>query len=197
MMRNHLLPAHLARPARRAGWPAAVAGVARLACPAVENVAGFPPRLGKPAVPHRGAGARHVLRNSVTMPPAYRRRAFTLVEILATLVLVAIILPVAMSGISLALGVADQSRRHTEAASLAQTKMAEIIASQQWQTSSLAGDFAPDRPEYRWVAQVTDWQGTTVKQLDVQVLWNHGGTEQGVTLSTLVYTGTGTTGTSQ
>ena len=142
MMRNHLLPAHLARPARGAG--------------------------------------------------------FTLIEILATLVLVAIILPVAMSGISLALGVADQSRRQTEAASLAQTKMAEIIASQQWQTSSLAGDFAPDRPEYRWVAQVTDWQGTTVKQLDVQVLWNQRGTDRGVTLSTLVYTGTSaTTGTSE
>jgi len=130
--------------------------------------------------------------------PAYRRGGFTLVEILATLVLVAIILPVAMSGISLALGVADQSRRQTEAASLAQTKMAEIIAAQQWQTASLAGDFAPDWPEYRWAAQVSDWQGTTVRQLDVEVLWNHGGTDQGVTLSTLVYTGSsGTTGTSQ
>jgi prepilin-type N-terminal cleavage/methylation domain-containing protein len=130
--------------------------------------------------------------------PAYRRRGFTLVEILATLALVAIILPVAMSGISLALGVADQGRRQTEAASLAQTKMAEIIASQQWQTSSLAGDFAPDLPEYRWVAQFTDWQGTTLKQLDVQVLWSQGGTDRAVALSTLVYTGSsGTTGTSQ
>ena len=49
------------------------------------------------------------------------RRGFTLVEILATLALVAIILPVAMSGISLALRVADESRRQTEATALAQS----------------------------------------------------------------------------
>jgi prepilin-type N-terminal cleavage/methylation domain-containing protein len=137
---------------------------------------------------------------------AYRRRAFTLVEILATLVLVAIILPVAMSGISLALGVASESRRQTEAASLAQTKMAEILAGQQWQSSSLAGDFAPDRPEYRWTSQVVEWQGTTqsttqstaLKQLDVQVLWIYRNRQRNVTLSTLVYTGTSaTSGTTQ
>jgi len=166
-----------------------------------------PERGGSPNPPRddamRPLPARRVRRPAapkfVAALPCCRGHGFTLIEILATLVLVAIILPVAMSGISLALGVADQSRRQTEAASLAQTKMAEIIASQQWQTSSLAGDFAPDRPEYRWVAQVTDWQGTTVKQLDVQVLWNQrGGTDKGVTLSTLVYTGTSaTTGTSQ
>jgi len=112
------------------------------------------------------------------------------VEILATLVLVAIILPVAMSGISLALSVADESRRQTEAASLAQTKIAEIVAEQQYQNTSLAGDFAPDRPEYRWVSQVTDWQGTTLKELDVQVFWNSKNRERSITLSTLVYTGT-------
>jgi prepilin-type N-terminal cleavage/methylation domain-containing protein len=147
------------------------------------------------------------------MPPSSRRRAFTLVEILATLVLLAIILPVAMSGISLALNVADESRRQTEAAALAETKMSEILATQQWQTASQAGDFAPDRPEYRWVAQVADWQGATqgamlssmlsttqstaqsgtLKQLDVQVLWIHRNRERTVTLSTLVYTGSTTT----
>jgi len=156
---------------------------------------------------------RMVTQRRVTMTPSSRRRGFTLIEILATLVLVAIILPVAMSGISLALNVADESRRQTEAAALAETKMAEILASQQWQTASQAGDFAPDRPEYRWVAQVAEWQGATqgttlgtalsttqgttqsatLKQLDVQVLWNNKNRERYVTLSTLVYTGSTTT----
>jgi type II secretory pathway pseudopilin PulG len=125
----------------------------------------------------------------LTNPATRRRRAFTLVEILATLVLVAIILPVAMSGISLALAVADESRRQTEASALAQNKMAEIIACGLWQTASLAGDFSPDRPEYRWSAQVTDWQVANLRQLDVQVLWNNRGRERCVTLTTLVYAG--------
>ncbi|MBM4016949.1 MAG: type II secretion system protein [Planctomycetes bacterium] len=118
------------------------------------------------------------------------RRAFTLIEILATLVLVAIILPVAMSGISLALTVADESRRQTEAASLAQAKMAEIVACAQWNNASLAGDFGPEQPLYRWSAQVTDWQqAANVRQLDVQVWWNLRGRDRSVTLTTLVYTG--------
>jgi prepilin-type N-terminal cleavage/methylation domain-containing protein len=122
-------------------------------------------------------------------PGRHGRPAFTLVEILATLVLVAIILPVAMSGISLALNVADESRRQTEAASLAQSKAAEIVACQLWTTSTMGGDFRPDHPEYRWESLVTNWQGTSVRQLDVQVLWTHHGRDRRVALSTLVYTG--------
>jgi len=117
------------------------------------------------------------------------RRAFTLVEVLATLVLVAIILPVAMSGISLALETAGVSRRQTEATALAHAKMEEIVATGQLQNAELTGDFAPDQPEYRWVAQVGDWQGTQVRQLDVQVSWNQRGRDRSVTLTTLAYTG--------
>jgi prepilin-type N-terminal cleavage/methylation domain-containing protein len=131
---------------------------------------------------------------SRTMPSVHpgtrRRQAFTLIEILATLVLVGIILPVAMGGISLALSTAGESRRQCEGAALAQTKMAEILASQDWNNASMTGDFGVDRPEYRWAAQVNDWDGTRVRQLDVQVLWTHLNRERSVTLSTLIYTGT-------
>jgi len=121
--------------------------------------------------------------------PRHWRRGFTLVEILATLVLAAIILPVAMSGISLALNVADESRSQTEAASLAQTKMAEIVACALWNNTSQSGDFSPDRPDYRWSALVHDWMGTRIRQLDVEVVWSRRGRDRHVVLSTLVYTG--------
>lgn len=120
------------------------------------------------------------------------RRGFTLVEILATLALVAIILPVAMSGISLALATASESRRATEAAALAQAKMAEIVAYQAWTSASLSGDFLPEQPDYRWTAEFTNWQ-TTIKQLDVHVLWMHRGEIRSITLTTLVYTGSSST----
>jgi len=124
-----------------------------------------------------------------------RGRAFTLIEILATLVLVAIILPVAMSGISLALNTADSSRRETEAAALARTKMDEILATQQWINTALSGDFAPDQPDYRWSALVSNWQGGNLqgpqlRQLDVQVTWRQRNRDRGITLSTLIYAGT-------
>ena len=118
------------------------------------------------------------------------RLAFTLIEILATLALVAIILPVAMAGISLALSTADLSRHQTEAARLAQTKMAEIIAEGDFQTTLQAGDFAPDQPEYRWTAVLTDYDAALeLKQLDIEVTWSSRVRQRSITLSTLVYTG--------
>jgi len=135
-----------------------------------------------------GSLARRAARGG-DPPREARRRGFTLIEILATLLLVAIILPVAMSGISLALNVADESKRRTEAAALAQSKLAEIVAYNEWTTASLGGDFSPDRPQYRWAAQATAWEGTQLQQLDVQVLWRSRGQDHHVTLSTLVYAG--------
>jgi len=115
--------------------------------------------------------------------------AFTLIEVLAALVLTAIILPVAMSGISLALSTAENAALQTEAAALAQTKMAEIVATGDWQNASLSGDFGTERPEFRWTSVVDDWQGTTLRQLDVEVSWTRRGRDRSVVLSTLIYTG--------
>ena len=49
-----------------------------------------------------------------------RQAAFTLVEVLATLALIAIVLPVAMNGISLATAAAGVAKQQMEAASLAE-----------------------------------------------------------------------------
>jgi general secretion pathway protein I len=156
----------------------------------IANVARLPSGVTNPATAAQpGAAVPRAFAPARTHGARDGRRGFTLIEILATLLLVAIILPVAMSGISLALNVADESKRRTEAAALAQSKLAEIVAYSEWTTASLGGDFSPDRPQYRWAAQVTAWQGTQLQQLDVQVLWRSRGQDHHVTLSTLVYAG--------
>ena len=58
-----------------------------------------------------------------------RRQGFTLVEILVTLMLIAIVIPVIMKGISLGAQAASDAKRRTEAGGLAQEKLAEILAS--------------------------------------------------------------------
>ena len=120
---------------------------------------------------------------------SHSRVAFTLVEVLATLVLAAVILPVAMRGISLALTAAGESRHRMEAASLAQNKLADLIATGEWQSADLSGDFGEDRPGYRWQADVSDWDGTTLRQISVSVNWTSAGRERDVALTTLVYEG--------
>lgn len=118
--------------------------------------------------------------------PRAARRGFTLVEALATLVLVAIILPVAMRGISLATAAAGHARRQVEAAALAEAKLAELVVTGGWQDADLAGDFGDDHPDYAWLAEVAEREEATLRQLDVHVLWVARGAEHSVTLSTLV-----------
>ncbi|MHC4430249.1 MAG: type II secretion system protein [Planctomycetota bacterium] len=111
---------------------------------------------------------------------------FTFIELLATVVLIGIIMPVAMHSIALCASLGGQARRQIEAASLARTKLTELTASDDWKTSQQDGDFGDDWPGYRWTAEVSSWTDSTMSQLDLTVFWQSRGKERSVTLSTLV-----------
>ena len=66
---------------------------------------------------------------------------FTFIELLATVVLIGIIMPVAMHCIALCASLGGQARRQIEAASLARTRLTELSVSDDWKTSQKAGDF--------------------------------------------------------
>jgi general secretion pathway protein I len=116
---------------------------------------------------------------------------FTLIEVLATLLLMAIVLPIVMRGITMATQAADASRHRTEAAGLAQSEMAQILASQSWQNGNQSGDFGTDWPQYTWDSSVTPWAGDTsgagLQQIDVSVYWSINSKKNSVTLSSLAY----------
>lgn len=123
------------------------------------------------------------------------RGGFTFIEVLATMTVLAIVLPSIMNGISLCLTAADYSRQQSQATALCQSKLMELAATGLWQNGVLAGDYGADAPAYRWTAQVSQWDGTVVQQLDVTVQWTYRRGDRSVTLSTLVYT-PGATGVS-
>lgn len=116
-----------------------------------------------------------------------RSHGFTFVELLVTVMLIAVIMPVAMRSIGLCTRLAGQSRRQIEAASLAKTKLTELTVSGEWQNGDQRGDFGTDWPSYEWSATVANWTETSVRQVDVTVSWRSAGHEQQVTLSTLMY----------
>lgn len=112
---------------------------------------------------------------------------FTFIELLATVVLLGIIMPVAMRSIGLCTRLGGQSRRQIEAASLACTKLTELTSSQDWETGEKSGDFGSEWPGYRWTAVVSNWTDSAVSQFDLTVVWQSQGQQRSVTLSTLVY----------
>lgn len=139
------------------------------------------------------------LPNTSTAPAASRRiprgrrqhRGLTLIEVLATVVLLGVVLPVAMEGISYCVAAAGAARHRGEAAGLAEAKLAEIIASGDWQyTSSFGGDFGEEYPGYQWQAQVFDAPDSeldNLRELTLRVTWTSRNTQREFDVSTYVY----------
>ena len=119
-------------------------------------------------------------------------RAFTIIEVLATLTLASIILPVAVRGILLCLATASYAGQQVQAASLAQSKLAEIVATGELSDAETHGDFGEELPAYTWSAYVSEWEDDSrLTQLDVSVTWTRRQKQHEVSLSTLVYAGGG------
>jgi len=128
------------------------------------------------------------------------RRGFTLLEVLATMVLIGIILPAVMGGISLATAASSEAKHKVEAISLAEMKLAELVATSQYQQAASSGDFGADFPGYNWTSSI-EQRDQGLNQISVRVTWFARGRERFVDLASMVYTpdtsttGTGTSGT--
>ncbi|GMV95857.1 MAG: type II secretion system protein [Phycisphaerae bacterium] len=112
--------------------------------------------------------------------------AFTLPEVLATMMLMGIVLPVVMSGVSTALSAAERARNTAQAATLGEAKLAELVATGQWGLTAGGGDFSPDFPQYRWVCQTATRDFGAV-EIILQVSWIERGMERSLLLSTIAY----------
>ncbi|MEI6232784.1 MAG: type II secretion system protein [Planctomycetota bacterium] len=115
-----------------------------------------------------------------------KHRGFTLIEVLAALGLIAVVLPVVMQGFSIANGLAASAKERTEAAALADSKLNELVATGDWKLGLLSGDFAPERPNFRWKAEIQNWDSSTLQELNVRVYWTARGSEREFIVTTLV-----------
>lgn len=122
------------------------------------------------------------------------RRGFTLIEALATMALMAIILPVVARGLSLAQQAASVAKHTSEASGLAQAKLNELT------TSALAGgnqsgEFGGNHPGFRW-ASVSAQREYGLLQVDLSVTWMERVSDRTITISTLYLPPGTTTGSS-
>jgi prepilin-type N-terminal cleavage/methylation domain-containing protein len=119
-------------------------------------------------------------------PAGLAGRGFTLPEVLATLVLIGIVLPVVMRGVSLAMAASSHARYVAQAASLAEAKLTELVTTGQWTLSGTSGDFGPEWPQYRWIDQVYGFE-FGASEIVLQVFWTERGAEQSLNVATIVY----------
>jgi type II secretion system protein I len=121
-----------------------------------------------------------------------RRRkspAFTLVEVLAALMFLAILVPVIVGALTLSNRVSEYAERKAVAAELAENKLNEQLIGNAWESASAnSGDFGTDYPGYRWQSTQQNWSGDTTNvmtELAVEVFFPVQGKEHSVRLTTL------------
>ena len=119
-----------------------------------------------------------------------KRAAFTLVEVLASLLFLAIAVPAIVAALGVASRTSEVTERTSVAGSLAENKLNEMLVDNTWQSVAQPnGDCGADFPFYHWQMSTQTWAGATNPA-------GTGGLGGTPTATTTTNTTTGTTGTS-
>lgn len=115
-----------------------------------------------------------------------RQRGFTLVEVLASMLLMAIVIPVAMEGMSVASRVGVLGQRKAAAMRVAERVLNELIVEQQTQQNSSTGTTVDGDTTYPWSMRVENWPEDAMQQLTVTVIFTVQGNNYDVSVTTLL-----------
>lgn len=115
------------------------------------------------------------------------RQGFTLVEVLAALVFMAIVIPAAVQGLQVANMAGQMGERKAVAARIADRMLNELVVMGQWRTGFQSGAIQDGAIDYKWRMRTEPWNQQSVLQLmTVEVTFPVQGREYDVRLSTIV-----------
>jgi type II secretory pathway pseudopilin PulG len=115
-----------------------------------------------------------------------RRAAFTLVEVLASLLMMAIIIPVAIEGMSVASRVGMLGQRKAAAMRVAERVINEVLVESQIQQASSSGTAYEGDTAYPWVMRTENWPEDAMQQMTVTVSFPVQGALHEISVSTLL-----------
>jgi len=110
-------------------------------------------------------------------------------EVLAALLLIGIVLPIAMEGISRSVEAGSSAKRRAEAATLAEGKLNELLLYGSTNLIDESGEFGPDWPGYQYSVstETRDYNDALgMLQVTVTVTWPERGDQRRLRLSTLI-----------
>ncbi len=118
--------------------------------------------------------------------------AFTLAEVMAALVFMAIVIPVALEGLSIASRAGEVAARKSEAALVAERVLNENLVTTNWTQTLQSGAIRQGLRDFQWTLHNDPWNGDPgqpdMRQLTVEVTFVAQGRDYSVHLSTLAST---------
>lgn len=127
----------------------------------------------------RGAGGRSTGR-------AAQASAFTLIEVLAALMLMAIVIPVAMQGMGIASRAGVMGQRKAAAMRVADRLLNEYVIAGQASQMGTSGTVAEGAGTYDWSLETQTWPEDAMLQLTMRVTFTVQGESFSVAASTLL-----------
>jgi type II secretory pathway pseudopilin PulG len=118
----------------------------------------------------------------------YGNAAFTLAEVLAALLFMAIVIPVAVQGLRISSRAGSLAERKREAVRVAEKVLNESIVTTNWNKSATSGTITEADRDYRWTLRTESWTESTMQLLSVEVTFPVQGEDYAVQLSTLANT---------
>src|SRR5437667_3011020 len=116
--------------------------------------------------------------------------AFTLAEVLAALVFMAILIPVALEGLSIASRAGEVAARKSEAALVAERILNENVITTNWNSTVQNGTVRQGFRDFRWTLRNDPWDKdpnqTAIRLLAVEVTFSAQGRDYLVRMNTLV-----------
>ena len=117
-----------------------------------------------------------------------RRRAagFTLAEVLAALLLMAIVVPMAVEALQVASATGQLAARRSEAARVAERVLNEAIAAGTWSAAAQTGDIEENGHAYHWTLRQEAWPEDAMQCITAEVTFHAQDRTGSVRLSTLM-----------
>src|ERR1043165_6548031 len=147
---------------------------------------GFGVRLSSTAFKNSDARSSHASR----ITHHFSESAFTLAEVLAALVFMAILIPVALEALSIATRAGEVAARKGEAALVAERVLNENVATTNWNSSVQNGSVRQGVRELNWTLHNDPWTAdatqSAMRQLSVEVKYYVQGRQYSLRMSTLV-----------
>src|SRR4051794_32878567 len=96
---------------------------------------------------------------------------FTLAEVLAALLFMAIVIPVAVEGLRIASRAGEVAERKSAAARVAEKILNENLVTTNWNRSEQSGTLKDGGRDYRWSLRNESWSQDAMQQVTVEVTY--------------------------